>query len=221
MSYLSKVIVRNNNPRARVDFADGRSLHRTIMSAFPDAPDKAGGGRSHFNVLFRAEERGQHSILIVQSDTPPEWAKIASRFPGYIESYAVKETSSLYGNILEGSVLRFRLRANTIKTLDKKRVPLHDPKEQMEWLQSRSQRLGFLVLSAIVTPYDQRFPLQFQIGPATCNAADFEGTLQVTDRTQFLSSIQNGIGHGKAFGLGLLSVGLVQQVPYSADKKDT
>ena len=34
----------------------------------------------------------------------------------------------------------------------------------------------------------------------------FEGTLKVTDYNKFRSLLEKGIGHGKAYGCGLLSV---------------
>ena len=38
-------------------------------------------------------------------------------------------------------------------------------------------------------------------------AVDFEGWLTVTDAEKFHQSIVTGLGHGKAWGLGLLQVG--------------
>jgi len=36
--------------------------------------------------------------------------------------------------------------------------------------------------------------------------AQFDGVLQVTDPSGLLAAVRSGIGHGKAFGLGLISV---------------
>lgn len=38
----------------------------------------------------------------------------------------------------------------------------------------------------------------------------FEGRLEVTDRDALLAALQHGIGAGKAFGFGLLSVATMQ-----------
>ena len=38
----------------------------------------------------------------------------------------------------------------------------------------------------------------------------FEGRLEVTDRTMFLEALRGGIGSGKAFGFGLLSVASIR-----------
>jgi CRISPR system Cascade subunit CasE len=42
--------------------------------------------------------------------------------------------------------------------------------------------------------------------PLRFGAVLFEGRLEVTDRELFLTALREGIGSGKAFGFGLLSV---------------
>jgi len=44
----------------------------------------------------------------------------------------------------------------------------------------------------------------------TFSSVVFEGRLKVVDRVLFLESIKNGIGSGKAYGFGLLSVAKIR-----------
>jgi len=45
----------------------------------------------------------------------------------------------------------------------------------------------------------------------TFGAATFEGILEVTDAEKFRQSLKQGIGTGKAYGFGLLSVAPVRE----------
>lgn len=45
--------------------------------------------------------------------------------------------------------------------------------------------------------------------PKTVNAAMFEGRLTCTDPARLHAAVQNGIGRGKAFGMGLLSLAVI------------
>ncbi len=48
--------------------------------------------------------------------------------------------------------------------------------------------------------------------PMTFGAATFEGVLEVTDAEKFRESLKQGIGTGKAYGFGLLSVAKTQDI---------
>src|SRR5690606_37569532 len=82
------------------------------------------------------------------------------------------------------------------------------------WLASRRNLLGCEIdtktlhvsgyRSHHVRPGRGRAPIQFV-------TIDFAGELTVTDAARFLASVRTGIGHGKAFGCGLMLLGEVEQ----------
>lgn len=71
----------------------------------------------------------------------------------------------------------------------------------------QQKRAGEMVPTCVVGPpqsysfrrSDARWPMHF-VG------VDFEGVLRVTDPEQFTQTVRGGIGRGKAFGFGLLSL---------------
>jgi CRISPR system Cascade subunit CasE len=75
--------------------------------------------------------------------------------------------------------------------------------EQIEWLQRKAAQGGFAVLSAMPTQQqrtdDRRHELKFF-------SVQFDGVLQVAEPERFRQTLAQGIGSGKAFGFGLLSV---------------
>ncbi|NDI84531.1 type I-E CRISPR-associated protein Cas6/Cse3/CasE [Undibacterium crateris] len=73
----------------------------------------------------------------------------------------------------------------------------------LDWLQSRSDRLGFSIVAANVDAYQQHRADKREIRFST---VDFSGELIVTDHELFQHTLFHGIGHAKAFGCGLLLV---------------
>lgn len=54
MLYLSRLILDTHHARARRDAGDVYQLHRTVLGAFPQAPEHA-PAREHFGILYRLE----------------------------------------------------------------------------------------------------------------------------------------------------------------------
>lgn len=113
-----------------------------------------------------------------------------------------------------------------------KRVELRREEDRLLWLGQQGARCGFEVVTARLAPGlgdagSREFPVA-RADPAprlwgakrdqqvdrrlTFATALFEGELRVTDPAAFRAAIENGIGPGKAFGCGLLSVAPIQQM---------
>ncbi|MFZ6772116.1 type I-E CRISPR-associated protein Cas6/Cse3/CasE [Undibacterium sp. SXout7W] len=94
---------------------------------------------------------------------------------------------------------------------DEDKPLLYDLTQQtcLDWLQSRSDRLGFSIVAANVDAYQQhRADKQRRADKPEIrfSTVDFSGELIVTDSELFRHTLFNGIGHTKAFGCGLLLV---------------
>lgn len=103
-----------------------------------------------------------------------------------------------------------------------KRVPLTREEDRIAWLQRRGADHDGFQLLAVRIPQDHGTPPDVRADPGgelrgwkrredtahhlTLGAALFEGRLRVTSREPFLAALRDGIGPGKAFGLGLLSI---------------
>lgn len=199
-------------------------LHQIIWKGFPDIP--RGTGETHF--LFRHDERDDRHSVLVQSERRPDWSAI-----GEGDHVAeVKEFDPL--RIEPGTRLRFFVRANPVvkrrgfdgeKTTrhiavgsDRKRqaVMLGIPENKvpsreeqlLDWLRRKGEEGGFEVVDATVGP--NRDLVVRRAGakgaPMTFTTVDFDGILTVRDSEAFARCMRSGIGRGKGFGLGLLSV---------------
>lgn len=112
----------------------------------------------------------------------------------------------------------------------RRRIAIHKEDEQIEWLARQGERYGFKLSNLKVnqTVYNvisqKEGKLEFNKPSAngvgsthrvTYGSAVFEGVLVVTDSDQFQNALFNGIGQGKAYGFGLLSIAPVKEINYA------
>lgn len=212
------------NPRcreARRDLSDPYQMHSTLCRAFSTADRKCPEGE----FLWRLEpEVGSGSLprLLVQSRSQPDWARINQ--PDWLA--LVEPAIDLAGrlklqSLQAGQRFRFRLRANPCVTRNRKRLGLLQLSDQEAWVGRQGQLHGFslprLAGSGSGELSEARVDVQVsqqQMLRGKQHAGNgirvfavlFDGILSVTDPAKFGAALQSGIGHGKAMGLGLLSV---------------
>lgn len=219
--FLSRLTLDSRQRAVRRDLGDRYALHRTVMSAFPDAP----GGRAELAVLFRLEADHPAPVLYVQSAVEPDWTALPD---GYVQTdwlegaAAAKPMTAALASLEAGRILRFRLHANPRKQVFVKggrgpRVPLGSPADVQAWLDRQASTAGFAVQrnsagepDVALRPLDAVVGWQPQAGGQrrriTQGAMQFDGRLKVTDIDRFREALAQGIGGGRAFGLGLLSI---------------
>lgn len=79
--------------------------------------------------------------------------------------------------------------------------------EQEEWLWAQAAKHGFAVSEGVRS--DRKQTYQFKKNgtrPVTLLAVTYEGVLQVTDPEAFKALLCEGVGRGKAYGLGLMTI---------------
>jgi CRISPR system Cascade subunit CasE len=219
--YLASLILNLRHRQVRVDVARPYELHRTLARTLPDALDKAAE-----RLLYRLEATPDGlPRLLVQSHLPPRWDALP---PGYLAPIAdalrMKEVAL---QLAPGQLLAFRLVANPTKRLSRslpqgrdksQRVGLRTAQEQEEWLARKGAQHGFAVMQVTISRQDviavrrrlsgdaDEGGAAMAAGPITQLNAQFDGVLQVVDAAALAAAVAHGIGSGKAFGCGLLSL---------------
>lgn len=194
----------------------------------PFDPEDFGQGHVHVprrreaGFLFRIDPQpGGSVVILVQSALKPDW-DYAFHNAQYLLA-APPEVKSFDPCFKKGEKLRFRLAANPTKRFSKnsrerdgqpvserwvgKRIPV--PADQFhKWLEARSKIHGFSVdndstviqssyiyLNRSLTGRGQRL-----------RSVRYDGIVTITEPERFQETLVRGIGPGKAFGFGLLSV---------------
>ncbi len=220
--FLSRLFLDPRHRMVQRDLADCYVFHQRLVSAFPGLPSEA--ARAHAQLLFRVEPHGSEVCIIAQSSILPEWSRLPENYLCRIAE--VKTMHTVFDAIHTGMLLRFRLAANPTRRISAnntaeaehwrgKRVDVRGEDAQLHWLQRKGEHDGFALLGARLAPAvpDVRHAdgatligQRRATGRITLGTARFEGRLQVTDADRFRQTLRAGIGSGKAFGLGLLSV---------------
>ena len=97
--------------------------------------------------------------------------------------------------------------ANPTKKVEGKRIGMYNEEKQYEWLKRRAELGGFTLIHASINKKEElTAKVNKKSKIMTFSGVQFEGVLQIIDPEKFKMSLKNGIGSGKAFGFGLLSI---------------
>jgi len=234
--YLSRLWLNERSYPVRRDLGDCHSMHRTVMSAFPDVAGAKGETRSRLGVLYRLETDRPtgNPRLYVQSLVAPDWTGL----PGdYLllgpQNPATRPVNEAYAGLQGGMRLVFTLTANPTKKVgtstkadrlagkrdNGRRTPIVGVENQIEWLRAKAESRGFellggskeLGLPAAIVAHEVSVRGRGQVRQEeslSLSAVVFQGVLRVTDAERFRGTLRSGIGPGKAFGMGLLTIAL-------------
>ncbi|KKN15994.1 hypothetical protein LCGC14_0980360 [marine sediment metagenome] len=201
--FLSKLVLNQDSYRVQKELGNPYQLHRTIMNAFPDnLKELKNDGR----VLFRVEKNSTQSspYVLVQSSLCPDWNFLLNH-KYLITDPLFKQFN--YPQFLKGNKYKFRVFANPTKKVEGKRVGMYNEEKQYEWLKKKAEIGEFSILHVSITRKEEiNAKVKKNSNKMTFYGVQFEGVLQVIDVVKFENILKSGIGSGKAFGFGLLSI---------------
>lgn len=218
--YLSQLMLNPSSREVRSDIQDCQALHRRLMNAFETVLSSE--ARKALGVLYHLDvkENPLRIILLVQSAVPPDWCCLPDAYC-LVNGIGQKDVSVLLDRLHEQDRYRFQLYANPTKKVGgslkeermtgtkthSKRVLL-PAEEQIPWLGRQGEKFGFHLLGdpIIIKSSSVYGHKRDQSGTMRHEGILFSGVLQVTDVGRFSSCIRDGIGAGKAYGLGMLQL---------------
>lgn len=199
--YLNKLTLDFRNSAARRDLADPYEMHRTLVRAFVT---------DHTQVpprfLWRLEPQlaPGKAVVLVQSAQSADWSGLRSN-RDYLQNMPETKHVSLDQLLEANAAYRFRLLANPTVTRNGKRYGLVTEDAQLEWLNRQGKHHGFLTQAVMVTATDILKSRKHE-GVISLRRVCYDGILQVVDVPKVKAALLSGIGPGKAFGCGLLSL---------------
>lgn len=229
--FISRLFLNPCNAQVRAELARPYEMHRTLSRAFPpDTFRKSRDGDDAAGILFRVDElpREQKIVVLVQSQIEPDWSYLNDVRDARGHTYLLRppESKSFDVKLAAGQTCAFRLRANPTKRLGKgagkdhhKRVGIYDEEKQIEWLREKlegnpakhRQPSGFRIVRVIISrdeyiKNEKAIHRDDQVHDLKLFSVQFDGILQVVDAERAHATIAHGIGSGKGFGFGLLSL---------------
>ncbi|MFD7645984.1 type I-E CRISPR-associated protein Cas6/Cse3/CasE [Kitasatospora sp. NPDC059795] len=204
--HLSEIVLDPASRTAWTDLHDRTRLHHRIQSLFPD------GYTPRHRVLYRLERRPHGPVLLVQAGLPVNGNALPRHYAARIET---RDLTPLLGWATEGRTVRYRIDANptTARTCAagaahrrELRTPLSGA-DAVEWWARHASAAGLDAKTVTDTRLDSITARRSEHHrPLRLPAVRFEGIADVTDSCDLYTALAHGIGQGKAFGLGLLSL---------------
>jgi CRISPR system Cascade subunit CasE len=223
--FLSRLTLNPRSRDVRRDLADVYQLHRTIMSGFGGPGE--GSARESLGVLFRTEPLdGPFPVVLVQSHQEPSWQlPLGYLAPGTTTVF--KPIDGLLKAISAGETYRFRLLANPTRKIARfdeagsrlrqgSRVDIRRDEDRLAWLARKGVQHGFELVrfvderegaADVVVRSTPRQTGRRAGARVTAAGVLFDGRFIASDVERLRDAVVNGVGPGKAFGFGLLSLG--------------
>ncbi len=187
--------------------------HKHIWTLFPGI-EREPGEAAPF--LFRMKAVGLSSKALIQSHKEP----IPSSDYAEVLRSKYLDIAKLEMNLKPDMALHFHLVANPTKMIrdaknrDKKlRVPLIHHNHQIKWLKRKFKNAAYFETTCIQAYTNHA--LTFYKGKKSQNSdrkkgkivsVTYDGILHVQNAEKFIELVKWGVGRGKAFGCGLLSI---------------
>ncbi|MFD8462381.1 type I-E CRISPR-associated protein Cas6/Cse3/CasE [Streptomyces antimycoticus] len=205
---LTRIILNRHHRRARNDLAYRPGLHKTMMRLLPHPdgphPRKAGG------LLFRLDP-GLDPVLLVQTADTPHLAGL----PDGYGDITTRDLTPILTGLTPHLPVRYRITAAPVVSrsadavphpvtgrLRGKLTPLTGP-DAIAWWQRRAPAAGLHLTSlpaAAPCPFPSPRPGPYE------RLTQFDGTATISEPALLATAIREGIGRGKAYGAGLLTL---------------
>lgn len=221
-AYLARIRLNPFSRNVQRDLRDVAELHRTLMNLVPDGLGEA--ARKQAGLLFRLEEDQHGSTLLVQAACPIDLAGLPT---GYGNG-EVKDLAPMFKALKAGLPVRYRIAANPAKRerlpLDTTDTPPTDSEnkrnnrgrilplsgaEADQWWTRRAAAAGLNVQTLLPTPLgsakgrtgktEKKHTMRHQL-------VRYDGIATITDPHALTDAVITGIGRGKPYGAGLLSL---------------
>lgn len=218
--WFSSISINLQKRMGRTLLGNRQEMHKAVLQAFPpDAVEEADG-----RVLWRLDSEKHRHTLYVVSPVEPDFTHIMEKAGWVSQTWSSISYDSFLQKLRVGQQWGFRLQANPVKRQfvsggRGKILPHVTPDQQIQWLVERSGDLGFSLLDveseralvSVTRQEDLRFSrhdknLGGRRKQVTLRNVQFDGVLKVTDANMLSSTLTGGIGKGKAYGCGLLTL---------------
>jgi CRISPR system Cascade subunit CasE len=209
--FLSRIELDAGLRKTRDALSSPHVMHGIVEQSFVRLKERQ-------RILWRIDMIDSRLYLLVQSETRPDFSHAVEQcgYPSAERKWETKDCSAFLESLKNGQKLRFRLCSNPThstgcKTLGGRgKVIAHTSlKYQKKWLIDKAPGFGFSVTEnsfGIIRSDWKKFKKNGGNSEISILAVTFEGILFIEDAEKFRAAVAGGIGRGKAYGYGLISL---------------
>ena len=215
--YLTRCEIDPGDRGARRLLGSPQSVHAAVLAGFDHLGQDAAEARGR--VLWRVDQAASATWLYVVSGTEPRLDKLLEQ-TGTAGTQQTRPYARVLDRLAEGQHWAFRLRGNPVRSVAGKpgergrRVAHTTVTGQMKWLLRQAEAAGIGIGKEEEPTFGVtgRGVAQFGRGTGgqrrnvTLAWAQFDGTLTVHDPDRLRAALTGGIGRGKGYGCGLLTL---------------
>lgn len=205
MLYLSSLAFRNEY-LARHIFKNTHHQHQLVMSLFEDRGTSQ--TRSDFKVLWRRESRSGNSGFLIQSTVEPDLSWVKNEAMRSNLTLRTRPLDDVLEDFLSRELISYKIMTNPIRRQGNRRIPIRGRENILSWWQEKAVKIG-LTLADNQTIVDVNNTEQVKKPSGhelVLNSSTIVGRALVDDPGLLRIAVENGIGHGKPYGFGLLSL---------------
>lgn len=208
--YLTRMELDIKNRNTMKLLQSRSKIHGVVESALREYKNRT-------RKLWRLDKLQERLYLLILSEEKPDLKDAVESYGKKTAGFETKDYTPLLNKIRRDSRWHFRLVANPTKSIF---IPDKDKRgkvaacisaaQQEDWLYTRAEKNGFLLNREEFRTVgnDWHFFNKKQEGTSRVSLQEtaYEGLLTVSDEEKFKMLLCNGIGRGKAYGMGLLTV---------------
>ena len=205
---MSRVRLNTENRATQMAMVSPNKFHGAVEGCFEKEEQRKRN-------LWRIDSLHGQQYLMIVSRERPALDRIREQFGYCDDADEIKNYDVLLNSIEESSVWHFRLTANPTHSVKQEgttrgKVTAHvSERYEMEWLEQKARQNGFSVLTegSCVAGSDWKIFRKEGRGPRVrLKEVIYEGILRVEDVDLFRNALVNGIGRGKAYGMGMITI---------------
>lgn len=199
--YLTKLEMPLSDPGVRAALRDAQRMHRRVSSLY-------GTARAETSVLYRTRLRGGTAELYLYSAAPIQKEALLPS----MKLAGERDLSDWLESMSEGQCWGFDLLTMPFKKLadpegrNSRRRVLRSREERLAWLARKAEQNGFEILGAEEYAGEKLNAVHAETDGGTLymDPYRYSGLLRIVDAALFRRAVQQGLGPGKAYGLGML-----------------
>ena len=199
--YLSRIDMDLSDSYVRSSLKDAQKMHRLLTGLFQKSRQEA-------SLLYRVKVSAGKVMVYQYSNTPV----LRERLRDGVHLFGEREITGWLESMQEGQSWGFDIVTMPFKKekqgegTNSRRRFIKDQEERLEWLSRKASQNGFSILDVEEIEGEKLniYHSSEKGGKMTMDHYRYSGRLVITDAQAFRNGIIQGIGPGKAYGLGMM-----------------